>query len=279
MSSSNSLNGILSVVLSETSLSLYPQLLRITNINSSLQIFLRVLTITFVSYYFLDNKNIEPNYLQGFLNLIHILSSYYAFETINSGDALALFYTYPIFNLIFSKIILSEKITTKQFVTICVSVIGAVLISKPSFNLHFSGIFAALLAAITESLMYITYHDKTLKATITERIFELYSGTVPFLLLLGIFAMLFKENIKKDISLKSIIIVILFNIIVGYFGHLSRAYGALNLSAPIFSVFSLFGVIAGYVFQIYFENVIPSESIIFGAFLIFSSSLNILSDL
>lgn len=274
-----SINGILSVVFSETSLSLYPQLIRITKLNTSVQIFLRVLTITLVSYYFLENKNIEPNYQQGFLNLIHILSSYYAFETINSGDALALFYTYPIFNLIFSKIILSEKITTKQFITICASVIGAVLISKPSFDIHFDGVFAALIAAITESLMYITYHDRNLKSTVTERIYELYSGTIPFLIVLGIFIFGFKEDILVNFTSKNLIFVILFNTIVGYFGHLLRAYGALNLSAPVFSVFSLFGVIAGYVFQIYFEKVLPTNAILFGAFLILSSSVSILSDL
>jgi drug/metabolite transporter (DMT)-like permease len=277
----NRLDATASVVGSETLLSLYPQLIRIAKVSVEIQTFIRVILIALCAYIFMKkDEGIRPVYWQGMVNTLHILSSYYAFQTINTGDALALFYTYPIWNLLFSHILLKESMTIKEIGNVVVGVIGAILIAEPNFNnskkLH--GIMAALLAAITESIMYITYHDPGPKTSVSQRIFQLYGGSVPFVsvvLVLRYFWVHHKktEDFFQNVTLRNILMIVGFNIFIGYVAHQGRAWGALKLSAPSFSSLSMIGIISGYIFSYFFEKKKPNKQIILGATLILFASI------
>lgn len=277
----NKLDAVATTIGSETLLSLYPQLIRISKVSVEIQTFIRVILIALCSYIVMNkHEGIRPSYWQGIVNTLHIMSSYYAFQTINTGDALTLFYTYPIWNLLFSHILLKESMTIKQIGNVIVGVIGAILIAEPNFKnskkLH--GIMAALLAAITESIMYITYHDPGPKTSVSQRIFQLYGGSVPFVsivLVLRYFWVHHKktEDFFQNVSLRNIVMIIAFNIFIGYTAHQGRAWGALKLSAPLFSSLSMTGIVAGYIFSYLFEKKKPNKQIIFGAILILIASI------
>ena len=67
--------------------------------------------------------------------------------------------------------------------------------------------------------------------------------------------------------------IIAFNIFIGYTAHQGRAWGALKLSAPLFSSLSMTGIVAGYIFSYLFEKKKPNKQIIFGAILILIASI------
>jgi drug/metabolite transporter (DMT)-like permease len=261
----------LNLLSSESLLSLYPQLIKNVPLSIDIQTLLRVLTIAVSAYVSMKKPtDVRPDYQQGFLNTLHILSSYYAFQTIHSGDALALFYTYPMFNLLFSHMMLKEKIDSQDVMSVLTGVTGAFMIAQPGFESRsIFGILSALLSAITESLMYISYHDPKSKSTPVERLYELYAGSVPYTLII---AWIMYDS-KKNINIRSFSQVIIFNVIIGFYAHLLRAKAALHLTTPLFSSLSLWGVIMGYIFQFYFEKKLPSIQTITGGLLIIISGL------
>jgi drug/metabolite transporter (DMT)-like permease len=277
----NKFDAVASVVGSETLLSLYPQLIRIASVSVEIQTFIRVILIATCAYVIMNkNEGIRPTYWQGIVNTLHIMSSYYAFQTINTGDALTLFYTYPIWNLIFSHLLLKESMSIQQIFYVVVGVIGAILIAEPNFknSKKFHGILAALLAAITESIMYITYHNPGPKTSVSQRIFQLYGGSVPFVtivLILRYFWVHHKktEDFFQNVTLRNILMIIGFNVFVGYTAHQGRAWGALKLSAPLFSSLSMIGIITGYIFAYVFEKKKPNKQIIIGSALILIASV------
>jgi drug/metabolite transporter (DMT)-like permease len=277
----NKIDAVATTIGSETLLSLYPQLIRISKVSVEIQTFIRVVLIAACSYIVMNkNEGVRPTYWQGVVNTLHILSSYYAFQTINTGDALTLFYTYPIWNLLFSHILLKESMTLQQILYVIIGVIGAIFIAEPSFkdSKKFNGIIAALLAAVTESIMYITYHNPGPKTSVSQRIFQLYGGSVPFVsivLVLRYFWVHHKktEDFFQNVTLRNIGMIIAFNIFIGYTAHQGRAWGALRLSAPLFSSLSMIGIISGYFFSFIFEKKKPTKQIIFGACMILIASV------
>lgn len=277
----NKFDAVASVVGSETLLSLYPQLIRIASVSVEIQTFIRVILIAICSYVIMKkDEGVRPNYWQGVVNTLHIISSYYAFQTINTGDALTLFYTYPIWNLIFSHILLKESMTPQQIFYVVMGVIGAILIAEPNFqnSKKFHGILAALLAAITESIMYITYHDPGPKTSVSQRIFQLYGGSVPFVTIVLVLRYFYVHHKKTEdffanVSIRNILMIIGFNVFIGYTAHQGRAWGALKLSAPLFSSLSMIGIITGYIFAFIFEKKKPNKQIIVGAVLILIASV------
>lgn len=265
------------VIGSEALLSLYPQVIRMANISVEIQTFIRVILIASCAYVFMKkDEGVRPNYYQGVVNTLHILSSYYAFKTINTGDALALFYTYPLWNLLFSHILLKEKMNLQEILYVIVGVIGGVLIAQPNLNNvgGISGIIAALLAAVTESVMYITYHNPGPKTSVSQRIFQLYGGSVPFIS--GIVLIQYLRSLQqkktneffKNVNSRNILLIVGFNLFVGYTMHQMRAFGALKLSAPLFSSISMAGILFGYTFSYVFEKKIPNNQVKIGVFLI-----------
>lgn len=273
----NRLQTSFDVIGSEALLSLYPQVIRIANISVEIQTFIRVILIALCAYIFMKkDEGVKPNYYQGIVNTLHILSSYYAFKTINTGDALALFYTYPLWNLLFSHILLKEKMNLQEILYVVVGVIGGILVAQPNLkNINgISGIIAALLAAVTESVMYITYHNPGPKTSVPQRIFQLYGGSVPFISGIVLIQYLRSLQQKKtneffiNVNPRNILLIVAFNVFIGYTMHQMRALGALKLSAPLFSSISMAGILFGYAFSYIFEKKIPTTQVKVGVFLI-----------
>ncbi len=269
--------GVTETLLGEFLASLYPQLLRIVRSSIDVQTLLRVLVYAGISYAFVRKGYVKPDFIQGAVNTLHILSSYFAFRSISSGNALALFYTYPLWNLVLSKVFLRESLDATNVSFTFVGVIGATMIALSSMttdekqkgaNLY--GVLAALLAAVTESIMYIAYHDKTLSETPVERVFGLYSGSIPYVLILcGVrWATQGTKGLLKDTTLRGVGLMIGFNSIVGILSHVLRANAMLRLRADVFSALSLTGIIMGYLTMFLLEGKKPTKLALLGAVLV-----------
>ena len=277
-----------SVLVGEVLGSLYPQLLRIVKSPIEVQTLLRVLTFTGLAWAMMKDRTVKPDWFQGAVNTLHILTSYYAFRTIASGDALALFYTYPLWNILFARIALKEEIDVLNGLMTVVGVIGAVTVSMSMDHVDLSpklsssangwmyGVIAALLAAVTESIMYINYHDASSSNTPNDRVYSLYAGSIPYVAIVALAGpWLFKRSPSENNGggLRSAGLIVLFNVFVGFVGHLLRAYGALGLRADVFASLSLSGIIFGYVIMYVVERKKPKVITILGALAILVAGL------
>lgn len=160
------------VVGSEISLSLYPILIKTVPTTLFTQILSRLLVYSGLAYFLASSSDVAmtwgtlPGLLRstglGALTLLHIGSSYVAFQELSAGVSMSLFYTYPIWNLVGAALLFGETITTTQMLLVGLGFVGVVLIAssiqdpdpnaKTPFN--WKGLLAGLLAAFTETAIY-----------------------------------------------------------------------------------------------------------------------------
>jgi drug/metabolite transporter (DMT)-like permease len=94
----------------------------------------------------------------GLLNLTHVGTSYTAFEQLPAGNAMALFYLYPVFNLLGAAAVLGEQLPLANLPWMAVAFAGAVLLAQPTpKNWTLVGVICALLAAVTETCIYLWF--------------------------------------------------------------------------------------------------------------------------
>jgi drug/metabolite transporter (DMT)-like permease len=236
----------------------------------------------------------------GLLNLVHVGASYTAFEQLPAGNAMALFYTYPIFNLLGAAAVLGESIPLANLPWMAVAFTGALLLAQPTpKNWTLVGVACALLAALTETGIYLWFKakptvknsetqslDSTVKGSakleakegFTEppteidaqpwtKMIQLYgsSGLLWALVavVLGVTGFLAKNTFR--ISLGGLSIIALFNALVGFTGYALRFYLIPRVSTVVFSVLSFFGVISAYGLGWLFQNEVPNMTQLMGA--------------
>ena len=66
----------------------------------------------------------------GLMNLVHIGTSYLSYEHLPAGSALALFYTYPFFNILIGVLFLGDSFDFKLLPLLAMAFLGVLLISK-----------------------------------------------------------------------------------------------------------------------------------------------------
>ena len=223
----------------------------------------------------------------GLLNLAHIAVSYKAFSELSPGNAMAIFYTYPIWNIIGAWIILGETIPLASIPWILMALIGMVLVAHPEKGTILDlekpvGTLCALLAALTETAIYFYFKLMKEKEGGFKGLFELYGGAAVWMspaLLAG--AMGLKpvglEIPKIDFSWKVWIPMILFNVFVGFTGYSMRVTAIPLISTAVFSMLSLFGVVAAYIFGYLFNGEKPSMQASIGALMITLANVVLLS--
>jgi drug/metabolite transporter (DMT)-like permease len=157
---------ILSKIISESLLSLYPIFVKYINLNFWLQIYSRFFIYVFISGFFINWKFILQNILSKYgiilslITILHVYLSYRGFLILESGIAYIIFYLYPIMILLIS----GEKIGP----IIIFAVIGVIILSSEKIenfsnifeknkkleNFRYEGIIMMILAALTEALIY-----------------------------------------------------------------------------------------------------------------------------
>ena len=105
--------GDIGVIFSEVFLSLYPILIKIVPTNLDTQLLSRFGIFTFASLLLYSGQKFDiiKLFLYGAITLFHVFVSYTAFSSLSAGTAMALFYTYPIMNVIAGYMFLNESVT------------------------------------------------------------------------------------------------------------------------------------------------------------------------
>lgn len=270
-----------STIASEIVLSLYPILIKVVDTGLDTQLLARTATFALLAFVLLTKsqflKVLESPFLLvflGLLNIVHIGTSYLAFKDLPAGPAMALFYTYPLWNLLFAWLLQGESIDPWTIPWFGLAFLGSLLLIrdiKEAFEPDTKkedrttrGIFAALAAALTEVAIFLvtrTYEQTTPFPMETQ----LYGGGLVWLLV-GLLAT--GRPIVSDWRASTWIPLILFNAIIGFIGYSLRFWSIPRLSVQMFSILSFVGVFSAYAFGARFVNEIPSWQSLLGGALI-----------
>lgn len=263
------------LLLSEIVLSTYPLLIKLVNASVTFQTGLRMMSYTILALFagWLVGADLKPDVLfsgetvaTGFLNLLHVVASYTAFDQLAGGNAMALFYTYPVWNILGSAAVFGEHIQLGSLPWIGLALVGAILLSKPTTsNWTLIGIVAALVAAMTETGIYLWFKSHGddgdgKSAQPFTKMAQMY-GSSGVLWAIGVVAMLALGYIGKGafaISSGGLGSILTYNAIVGFIGYALRFYLIPQVSTITFSALSFFGVIAAYVFSWIFTGEVPT---------------------
>jgi drug/metabolite transporter (DMT)-like permease len=252
------------VILAETILSSYPILIKKVDTSLSAQTGVRMTSFAVLAAIIgtltgspLLNTSLTNFLSSGLLNLMHVGASYTAFEALPAGNAMSLFYTYPVWNLLGAAAVMKESIPTESIPWMGVALLGAILLSQPTaHSWTFIGVVAALLAAITETGIYLWFrsHSSKEESQPWTNMFQMYGGSAvlwAILVVLGIISI-------GHVSGSSLSTMILFNTFVGFTGYALRFFTIPHVSTVAFSSISFVGIVAAYLLGWIFVGEVPN---------------------
>jgi len=277
---------ILSKILSESLLSLYPIFVKYINLPIGIQLWSRFFTYVIVSCLFINwsfiIKNLFSKYgiILSLVTILHVYTSYRGFQLLESGIAYILFYTYPLMIIFLS----GEKINY----VIILALIGVILLSQEKIESYkngdnnnifekkdvieyfkYEGILMILLSAFTEALIYFIVRD--IKTDNNWNHLFISYGLGALLLTFYFFKDIKNIKISKTISVSMVI-----NLILGLFGYLLRYYAISNLNVKLYSSLSYFGILMAYVYGMIINKDIITVKKIIGSLLIIIPNLYLL---
>lgn len=258
-------------ILSQLSLGVYSWLIKTVPTNLSTQLLARmsIFTVAALALALITGQTIIPSMEHlvtlGPLNILHVASSYYAYSLLPTTVSIPLFYIYPFINVYLSSALLNNNINLWTLPFLLLSFIGVIVIVFQNGQLSFSspGLIAILIAAITESLIYITFKSRYSKNNY-DGLFHLYAG--------GLIAILLARatNIIEPFDFnpatwKSLTFFITF---IGFAAFAILTYCIPLMSSELYASLAFFGVLSAYIFgHIGAENV-PTIKTMIGSGLI-----------
>jgi drug/metabolite transporter (DMT)-like permease len=215
----------------------------------------------------------------GLLNLLHIATSYKAFADLPAGNAMAIFYAYPVWNLLGAWLLLGEEIPVTSMPWVGLALIGMIFVAQPDLGAFSSltvekpfATLCAVLSGMTESAIYFFFKMMKKEEGTFKGMFELYGGSFAWMLpviLAGSFGggtSGTKSILPKiDFSWKVWMPMLLFNVFVGFTGYAMRFAAIPMVSTLIFSSLNFVGIVAAYIFGYLFQGEKPSWSAVAGA--------------
>ena len=257
---------VISKILSESLLSLYPVFVKNIDLPLHLQLWSRFITYIVITGFFVDwgfiTKSMfsKNGLLLSFITIIHVYTSYRGFQLLESGIAYSLFYTYPIMILLFA----GEPISALMFLAI----IGVILLSNdigsPKTNekkddadktegfdnspmFPYEGYVMIALAAATEAIIYFIVRAIQTTNNWNHLFLSYFAGTF-------LFSFIGFQDIAKITLTSTLSISLFINAIIGLCGYLLRFYATTRLSPAIYAPLSYIGIIMAYVYGFAFNG-------------------------
>jgi drug/metabolite transporter (DMT)-like permease len=227
----------------------------------------------------------------GLLNLLHVATSYKAFSELPAGNAMAIFYAYPIWNIIGAWLLLGEKIPMDSIPWIGLAVAGMLCIAQPDAGTLLDtknpvALICAVLSGVSESCIYFFFKIFGIQEGTFKSMFELYGGSFMWILLALVgknasaatgLEGIAPEVPNLDLSWKVWAPMLLFNGLVGFGGYAMRFTAIPLVSTLIFSVLSFTGIVSAYIFGYLFQGEKPSYLAMLGSIFIIVASGVLLS--
>lgn len=272
------------VILSEITLALYPILIKKVDTDLATQLVSRTLTFSVLAAFLGGNETIgrtwgswasaAKSFLLGIVTLLHVGTSYYAFQQLSTGVSMSLFYTYPFFNLLFGALFFGDKAAPWQLLLMVVAFIGVVLVApqiregfqikdeKGNVRYDWKGLAAGLGAALSETVMYFAVKQVE-QPSASFSMLQLYPGA-----LMALVGLLVAKGQSIDLRAQTWVPMVLFNALVGFVGYALRFYAIPKLATIVFSLLSFIGVVAAFVWGYLFVREVPTWKSLLGATLI-----------
>jgi drug/metabolite transporter (DMT)-like permease len=274
--------GTSSLLLGEGLLSLYPVLVRNIETDLLTHTLTRLITTVIVCYPFTtllmtDFIGTLSVHIVSILYMIHIWSSYLGFLNLDVGTALTIFYIYPVINVVINSF-LAKSFDPSVLWWFFFSFLGVIFISLDGYsklNKNVTlGIISVLIAAVTESLIYIFYKNKTDIGPFNMLFSMCFTGSI-ILAVVWFFSHQKQRPSVNNPSLYSKLI--LANIILGVGGYLLRFYSVHLVTTEWFSILSYVGIIFGYLYGWIFYRETISWTKLIGTLMIFFAAYNVKS--
>lgn len=256
------------VFFSETVLSLYPILIKKVTTNINTQTLARFMIYPLAALIVGGLKPLASAYAQhplknvllGSANVAHIASSYIAFQQLPAGIAMSLFYTYPLWNIIGASLVFGEPFPWHLAPIVLVAITGAIIVAfsrtdedkSEGKSVNWYGVAAAIGAALTETILFLSVKSVP-KETPFFSIHQLYLGGLPILIAYLLYKWLNQEKTSLedekpvvDWQWKTWLPLLAFNGILGFSGYVLRFWSIPRLSTILYSILSMFGVLAAF---------------------------------
>ena len=252
---------------------------------------IRHLTITIKSL--INTTALLKTVWLGIVNIVHIFVSYIAFATLTSGTSYTLFYMYPIFNVLARNLIWGESTNFTSFVNLVVALVGVYLITSSQINYldlitspdtlanklptslqyliskfqlcentKIVGVICGILSALTETIIYLTVKSDIASISPFVQLLRTYllGGIISLAMIIG-------NKIPEIRILKSeyIVMIILFNLVIGFLGYVLRFYIIPRLSTLKFNSLIFIGVTFSYIWGYIFGKEVINFKAILGS--------------
>lgn len=258
---------IIKQILGESLTSVYAAVTKGSSLNVLDQTFIRSGVYTLASLPGLDFQTVKNLILTpaglglATNNILHVLSSYFAFKKLPVGMSILLFYTYPIFYLLLSGTDINRKIW--GLIALCMF---GIFIIYNDYSFDTLGVISIIIAALTEAVTFHLVNKINTESNSNEMFLTYYLTsivTLPFITL-GVF---------KEAGLK----VGLFNLLFGYTGYNFLYTAVKKLPPVVYTLVSYVGVIVSFLIGKFFFGETYSNISWVGVGIILSSILGIRS--
>ncbi len=282
---------VISKLVSESLLSLYPIFVKKIGISMPLQMLTRtvayvVIAAIFVDWSFLKSAITSLDSLSlALTNLAHIFFSYEGFRHLESGVSFSIFNTYPIM-IIFMEVLRTSSgsngtlagalthITKSDYAKYLLVLIGLAFFiygnlteenSEKSETIEINdgtemnpnfvyGLAMILLAAFTEALIYFLVRRVKTDNHWNHVFISYFFGAIVMTAYVFYADEFSITKVAETLIQSRVIAATALNGFIGSVGYFLRFYASYNLDASVFAVLSYFGIIMSYVYGIVFNN-------------------------
>jgi drug/metabolite transporter (DMT)-like permease len=273
------INPVLSKLVSEGFLSLYPIFIRKIPLDLDIQMWTRLIAFVLISIFFINYSYVTNTLLSyegmalSIVNMAHIYSSYEGFDNLDSGISFSIFNIYPLLILL-----LSGVLWTPAYIYAILALILFIysnyskIDSKKDDSSFRYGMIMIILAALTEAIMYFLVKNLPTDNNWNHVFIAYFMGSI----LMTIYIV--KSNKFENINLNSswiiVIIGLLINAVIGCLGYYLRFNSISNLDTGTYATLSYTGIIMAYLYGILFnDEQVTIYSIIAPMLIIYSNYL------
>lgn len=278
----------ISLVGAETLLALTPIVIKQTPLDPISTIWTRILPSFLLGYAFSSDHTLQGDdrlaaLALGNINLIHVSSSYEAFRNLPAGQAMSIFYTFPLWIVLFGSIFLGETIRPYEYGCMAIAALGSLLLNQdPGRTMaalgrppeYLWGTLMGLTAAITEAGMTVLLHalgwmDAAKSVWVVNGSAALWLSVV-----MGITA--FTDQITGPTITGDVVDAVwltMFHSISVFAGYWLRFFAIPRLSSVTFAILSYSGLLVSYVFGWWFLREQPGWMSLLGALCILVSGI------
>lgn len=269
---------VLSKLISESLLSLYPIFVKKIGISMTLQMWTRTIAYVGIAAIFVDWSYLKTSItsveslLLALTNLAHIFFSYEGFRHLDSGVSFAIFNTYPIM------IVLMEMLRTgtlekikQDYVKYLLVLAGLAFFIYGNFTEESStkpqvasesfgepdftyGLIMILLAAFTEALIYFLVRMVKTNNHWNHVFISYFFGAVAMTAYVFYVDGFSLDKVVQTLNQTRVGIATALNGIIGSVGYFLRFYASYHLDASMFAILSYFGIIMSYIYGMAFND-------------------------